>query len=166
MRIIKSERLKKLETELNDLTQWLKLGLVPKKDVKKHEEEIKAVEAKIQEELDRLQFLRENGEADDGQQTPKRGPTRTAYTDMPTIPDLDVPDTAMGYTETGLDNDQESSIGHTGSSSRIKDDDDDEATSSDDDDEYTESDADEESYFSEKNRWKRGGIIDPDADEW
>ena len=30
---IKSERLKKLESEFHDLEQWLKLGLVPKKDL-------------------------------------------------------------------------------------------------------------------------------------
>ena len=40
MRHVKSERLKKLESELNDLEQWLKLGLVPKKDIEKHKEEI------------------------------------------------------------------------------------------------------------------------------
>lgn len=28
---MKSERLKKLESELHDLTQWMQLGLVPKK---------------------------------------------------------------------------------------------------------------------------------------
>src|SRR5215470_3897682 len=57
MRHIKSERLKKLETELQDLEQWLKLGLVPKKDIEKHKEEIKAVQTKIEEEKERLQFL-------------------------------------------------------------------------------------------------------------
>ena len=36
---IKSERLKKLETELEDLEQWMQLGLVPKKDLDKHKEE-------------------------------------------------------------------------------------------------------------------------------
>jgi hypothetical protein len=30
---MKSERLKKLEAELEDLEQWMGLGLVPKKDV-------------------------------------------------------------------------------------------------------------------------------------
>ena len=33
---MKSERLKKLETELEDLEQWMNLGLVPKKDIEKH----------------------------------------------------------------------------------------------------------------------------------
>ena len=38
---LKSERLKKLETELEDLQKWLNLGLVPKKDTEKHKEEIR-----------------------------------------------------------------------------------------------------------------------------
>ena len=33
---LKSERLKKLEKELADLEHWLRLGLVPKKDIPKH----------------------------------------------------------------------------------------------------------------------------------
>ena len=37
---MKSERLKKFENELNDLEQWLNLGLVPKKDLDKHKTEI------------------------------------------------------------------------------------------------------------------------------
>ena len=41
---MKSERLKKLEIELQDLQQWLKLGLVPKKDLEKH---IRDLEAEI-----------------------------------------------------------------------------------------------------------------------
>ncbi len=56
MRHVKSERLKKLENELQDLEQWLKLGLVPKKDIEKHKEEIRAIQAKVEEEKERLQF--------------------------------------------------------------------------------------------------------------
>jgi cell division FtsZ-interacting protein ZapD len=62
---MKSERLKKLEIEYKDLEQWLQLGLVPKKDVEKHKEEMKAIEAKISEEKERLQFLKESGEAEE-----------------------------------------------------------------------------------------------------
>ena len=62
MRHVKSERLKKFESELTDLEQWLKLGLVPKKDIEKHKEEINSIKAKIEEEKERLQFLKENGE--------------------------------------------------------------------------------------------------------
>ena len=48
---LKSERLKKLEAELADLKQWMKLGLVPKKELEGHKEEIRLTEAKLEEEL-------------------------------------------------------------------------------------------------------------------
>src|ERR1700732_2141968 len=95
MRHIKSERLKKLETELNDLEQWLKLGLVPKKDVDKHKEEILAVRNKIEEEKERLQFLKESGEGEE-YVIPKRPATRAGYNEMPTIPDIDIGETMGG----------------------------------------------------------------------
>src|ERR1700733_7314973 len=107
MRHVKSERLKKLETELNDLEQWLKLGLVPKKDIEKHKEEILAIKAKIDEEKERLQFLKESGEGEE-YVTPKRQNTRAGYTEMPTIPDIDMTETASGLTDAGFDSDTES----------------------------------------------------------
>ena len=102
MRPIKSERLKKLETELHDLEQWLKLGLVPKKDIEKHKEEIIAVQGKIEEEKERLQFLKESGEGEE-YTTPKRPVPRTTYTEMPTIPDIDMGETAAGFTDVGFE---------------------------------------------------------------
>lgn len=158
MRHIKSERLKKLETELNDLEQWLKLGLVPKKDIDKHKEEIQTIKAKIEEEKERLQFLKESGEAEE-YVTPKRSSVRTGYTEMPTIPDIDIGETAGGLTETGFD--MESDTEAESSIIEEKEDNDDDRDDSDDKEED-----DDESYFSDKNRWRRGGIIDPDADEW
>src|ERR1700692_4103187 len=105
MRHIKSERLKKLETELNDLEQWLKLGLVPKKDIEKHKEEIVTVRAKIEEEKERLQFLKESGDAEKNT-TPKRARgSRAGYTDMPTIPDIDMGDSPTAASHTGFDMD-------------------------------------------------------------
>lgn len=159
MRHIKSERLKKLETELNDLEQWLKLGLVPKKDVAKHKDEIAAVRAKIDEEKERLQFLKESGEAEE-YVTPKRSASRTGYTEMPTIPDIDIGDSAVGLSDAGFDADTDSAEGE---SSVIEERDEEEETRESD---QEDSEAEEDSYFSDKNRWKRGGIIDPDADEW
>lgn len=160
MRHIKSERLKKFEIELNDLEQWLKLGLVPKKDVEKHKEEISAVKAKIEEEKERLQFLKESGEAEE-YVTPKRVSTRTGYTEMPTIPDIEMGETASGLTDTGFDLETENEEVET---SMMEDrDEGDEDKSADDED---EKDEDDDSYFSDKNRWRRGGIIDPDANEW
>ncbi len=163
MRHIKSERLKKLESELNDLEQWLKLGLVPKKDIEKHKEEIVAVRAKIEEEKERLQFLKDSGEVEE-YSTPKRQPgARAGYTEMPTIPDIEIGETAGGHSEAGFDMetdalDIESSV--------IEERDDGEAEEEATGTEVAEEENEDESYFSDRNRWRRGGIIDPDADNW
>lgn len=161
MRHIKSERLKKFESELNDLEQWLKLGLVPKKDIEKHKEEIAAVRSKIEEEKERLQFLKESGEAEE-YVTPKRQSTRTGYTEMPTIPDIDMGETAAGLTDTGFDMETEAGEGET-SIIEEREEGDEEKSGENEDEEEME---DDDSYFSDKNRWRRGGIIDPDANEW
>lgn len=160
MRHIKSERLKKLETELNDLEQWLKLGLVPKKDIEKHKEEIIAVQSKIEEEKERLQFLKESGEAEE-YITPKRASGRTGYTEMPTIPDIDIGETAMGLTDAGFDSETDA-IDADSSIIEEREEGEEEGEA----EEEKEKDEDEDSFFSDKNRWKRGGIIDPDADDW
>jgi poly-D-alanine transfer protein DltD len=159
MRHIKSERLKKLESELSDLEQWLKLGLVPKKDVDKHKEEIVNVQARIEEEKERLQFLKESGEAEE-YVTPKRTPGRAGYNDMPTIPDIDMSEAAGTISDTGFDMENETTERDSSLAIDREESDDDAASSSDDEDE------DDDSYFSDKNRWRRGGIIDPDANEW
>lgn len=158
MKHYKSERLKKLETELNDLEQWLKLGLVPKRDIPKHKEEIALVNSKIEEEKERLQFLRESGETED-YIAPKRPQTRAGYTEMPTIPDIDAAETIAGtYQDTEFQTDTEH--GEGADSTVIEE-------GGGEEEETAISDEDEESYFSDKNRWKRGGnIIDPDANEW
>lgn len=152
MRTIKSERLKKLEAELQDLEQWLKLGLVPKKDVESHKEEIALVKEKIREEMERLQILRESGEVEE-YVAPKRTTTRAGFTEMPSLPDIDMAESSAAY-----ESESEESQG-------VED-----KTETGDDDDETETEEsylEEESYFSDKNRWKRGsGIIDPDANDW
>ena len=163
MRHVKSERLKKFEVELNDLEQWLKMGLVPKKDVEKHKEEILAVKAKIEEEKERLQFLKESGDAEE-YVTPKKQTTRTGYTEMPTIPDIDIADTATTFGDTAFDMETEGVEGET-SIIEGRDDDEDEKSTAEDD-EAEKEDEDDDSYFSDKNRWRRGGIVDPDANDW
>lgn len=157
MKHIKSERLKKLETELNDLEQWLKLGLVPKKDVDKHKEEIVAVRGKIEEEKERLQFLKESGEAEE-YITPKRVPGRAGYNEMPTIPDIDIGET-MGGNDTGFD--METDAIEVEQTVEERGDEDEEEVA-----EEEEEEEEDESYFSDRNRWRRGGIIDPDANDW
>lgn len=156
MRHIKSERLKKLELELNDLEQWLKLGLVPKKDIEKHKEEIRGVQGKIEEEKERLQFLKESGEAEE-YIAPKRPSARAGYTEMPTIPDIDLGETGGGVADTGFD--METDVVDVESSVI-------EEREEADEEKEEEEEEDDESYFSDRNRWKRGGIIDPDADDW
>src|SRR5437016_779095 len=106
MKYVKSERLKKLEIELADLEQWLKLGLVPKKDVEKHKEEINTLKIRIGEEKERLHFLKESGEAEE-YIAPKRASGRSGFSDMPTIPDIDMGETGAGITESAFDMDTE-----------------------------------------------------------
>lgn len=160
MKHIKSERLKKLESELTDLEQWLKLGLVPKKDVEKHKEEIQAVKAKIEEEKERLQFLKESGEVEE-YVTPKRTPARAGYNEMPTIPDIDLGET-IGSADTNFDMETEAvDVDQT-----VEERDDEEGGEEAGGEEEDEEEEDDESYFSDRNRWRRGGIVDPDADDW
>ncbi len=156
MRHVKSERLKKLESDLIDLEQWLKLGLVPKKDIEKHKEEILGVLSKIEEEKERLQFLKESGEIEE-YVTPKRQPARAGFTEMPTIPDIDMTETAGGIGDTSFEMETSTTESDTTTDDRDE--------SEDDKEEETESEEDE-SYFSDRNRWRRGGIVDPDADDW
>lgn len=144
--MFKNEKLKKMEGELEDLRQWLKLGLVPKKDTDKHKREIKDMEGRISEEKDRIKLLKENGEQE-AYVTPKKSP-RSTYTDIDMNEDSNLPDVE------GLDLETEQI--HIESSSDDDVESEDEAT-------YLE---DEEDPFSDRSRWKRG-IADPeDYDSW
>jgi len=153
---LKSERLKKLENELADLEQWLKLSLVPKKDTEKHKEEIQILQKKVEEEKVRLRFLKETGEVEE--YTPPKRTARPAYQEPQSMPDMGV--ATEGTTEGGgFDTETESFDTETASG---------EETST----EITEGETpsqvheEEEDPFSDKNRWKRGILEDPDADEW
>ncbi len=162
MKHVKSERLKRLEAELYDLQQWLKLGLVPKKDVEKHKEEIQAVFDKIEAEKERLQFLKESGEAEE-YVTPKKSAARPAgYIDMPTIPDIEGGETAAAIGDTGFDMESE---GIDMENSMIEERGDEDEGGDEGDDERA-GEEEEDAPFSDRNRWRRGGIIDPDADDW
>jgi hypothetical protein len=169
MKPIKSERLKKLESELRDLEQWLKLGLVPKKDLEKHKEEISALQNKIEEEKERLQFLKESGEGEE-YITPKRPTTRSGYTEMPTIPDIDIGETAATYSDSSFESDNEPAETTTVNEDY---DEEEEATegevtevAGEEKEEKDDEDEDNDSYFSDRSRWRRGGIVDPEADNW
>lgn len=153
---IKSERLKKLETELEDLEQWMSLGLVPKKDIDKHKEEIRTLNTKIEEEKERLRFMKESGELEE-YVTPKKSQARQAYAEPNTMPDMDLGD---NMTDAGLDMETETYDMETATE------DDTESGSSSTEDEGTMLEEDDEDPFSDRNRWKRGILEDPDADNW
>lgn len=153
---MKSERLKKLETELEDLEQWMNLGLVPKKDVEKHKEEIRSIQSKIGEEKDRLRYLKESGELEE-YVTPKRSSARQAYAEPHTLPDMDV---GEHMTDAGLDMETEAYDMETIA------DDETEGGGGGSEEESTLLEEEDEDPFSDRNRWKRGILEDPDADNW
>lgn len=152
---MKSEKLKKLETELEDLEQWMQLGLVPKKDLEKHREEIRAIQSKIGEERERLRFVKESG---DGEEfvTPKRSTGRAAYAEPHTLPDMEG---GENLTDAGLEMETEAFDGDTLHRE------DTESAASEEEGAAIEEEEDEDPY-SDQNRWKRGILEDPDSESW
>lgn len=156
---IKSERLKKLETELQDLQQWLKLGLVPKKDLTKHKEEIATLQDRITEEKERLRFLKESGELEE------YGPPKRPVHGRPAFQEASMPDMEIGdegLTEAGLEMETESFEIETSSGEESEAGEGEEAEG----ESPVEEEEEEEDPFSDRNRWKRGVLEDPDSSEW
>ncbi len=155
----KSERLRKLEAELEDLQRWLKLGLVPRKDMARHEEEIAHLQAKIDEERERLRSLRESGQQEE-YVTPKRQAQRSPYSDTPTMPDINMMDEGGEMSDTSFDSTTETSDLETSYAT-------DERDAEGDRTELDESNSssDDIDPERERNRWKRG-FRDPDDDDW
>lgn len=150
---VRSERLKKLELEFQDLEQWLQLGLVPKKDIEKHKDEMTSLRSKISEEKERLRFLKESGEIEEFS-LPKRGGGRQPAHEPHSLPDIDVAE--EGLTDAGLDMETEPfDVETTASGEEVE-----EGV------EAEEEEEEEEDPFSDKNRWKRGVLEDPDANDW
>lgn len=155
MTSIKSERLKKLESELQDLEQWLKLGLVPKKDTEKHKEEMNTLQDKIGEEKERLRFLKESGEMEEFS-APKRPGGRTPVHEPQSLPDIDIAE--EGFTDAGLDMETEPfDVETTATGDEVEESDEEAAVVEEEDD---------EDPFSDRNRWRRGVLEDPDANDW
>ena len=154
---IKSERLKKLESELNDLDQWLKLGLVPKKDLDKHKEEIKILQEKIEEEKSRIRFLKESGEMEEFALPKRPAHGRQAFQEPHSLPDIDIGEEGM----TDLDIDMETESFDTDSSTS------EETAENEDESSIKEEDEEEEEDpYSDRNRWKRGILEDPESNDW
>ena len=143
---MKSEKLKKLENELKDLEQWLNLGLVPKKEIQKHSKEIKAIEDKILYEKQRLKNLKETGEEE--YVAPKRTVGKQVYAEPQTLPEMDVGG-GGNVPEAEEPFETETVVKKTSYK-----------------EEATVIEDIEEDPFSDKNRWKRGILEDPDVDAW
>lgn len=155
----KSDRLRKLEAELQDLEHWLKLDLVPKKDLKQHKDEIKAIQKKIEEEHSRMQNSKDSGQ--DEYITPKRQNQRPAYSENPTISGIDV-DNESNFSDTGMDN--ESDAGTDDSAYHDEDEDSTSVGTDEDEPRRKKKDIDED-LFSDKGRY-RSGFRDPDAEDY
>ena len=155
---IKSERLKKLESELEDLEQWMNLGLVPRKDVDKHREEMRSLKTKIDEEKERLRFMKESGELEE-YVTPKRSPSRQAYAEPHTLPDMDI---GENMTDAGLDMETEAYEMETISEEETEGG----AAGATEEEATVVEEEEDEDPFSDRNRWKRGILEDPDSDNW
>jgi hypothetical protein len=152
---MKSERLKKLESELQDLEQWLKLGLVPKKDLEKHREEMGNLQARISEEKERLRFLKESGELEEYTAPKRPAHPRQAFQEPHSIPDMDIAEESL--TDAGLDMETESFDLETAAGEEVEE---------GDEENVVVEEEEEEDPFSDKNRWRRGVLEDPDASEW
>ncbi len=148
---MKSERLKKLETEIKELKKWLDLDLVPKKDIEKHKIEIDALQTKIEEEKKRLDYLKPSGENEDFVM-PKKGASKQAY-EPQSMPDIDF-DKNSESSNFDMDISSSFEADHTTLFDIEMAGGDDRATA-----EYEA----EEDPFSDKNRWKRTKDL-PDDD--
>lgn len=151
---LKSERLRKLEKELEDLKQWLRLGLVPKKDIDKHKSEIQILEKKMNEEKSRLVYLKENGKMEEVIISKKPLGARQPFQDPNTMHDLaNITTEDLTETEYEVDNTSHEA----------------DATFTEDSEEASPEDRtiyEEDDPFSDKNRWKRGVLENPDEDSW
>ena len=162
---MKSERLKKLEAELHDLEEWLKLGLVPKKEIPRHQEEIRQIQARIEEERDRLRQLKESGEAEE-YVTPRRpNQARAAYPDSHSLPDAEIGEESVSegsfdMESEGYDSESSSYYYSDGGESG------EEESGSFEEEEEDQTTEDEDDPFSDRNRWRRGPLEDPDVDRW
>ncbi len=150
---LKSERLKKLENEFKDLDHWLQLGLVPKKDIAKHKEEMQQLKEKIDEEKRRLKTLKESGEIEE-YVPPKRG-GRPVYQEPQTLPEMEVAE--EGGTEAGIDMETSTFTAETATGEEVEE---------GEEGAREEEEEDEEDPFSDRSRWRRGIIEDPESNEW
>ena len=115
--------------------------------------EASVAQSKIEEEKERLRYLKENDELE--YIAPKRNQApRSGFQEAHTIPDINLDETSITDAGLDLDNDtfSESETSADESEETVSED----ITSLDDDDDP----------FSDRNRWRRGVLEDPDSNGW
>lgn len=151
---MKSERLQKLEMELEVNESCMAAGLFPPREKERYLEEIRSVKLKIEEEKERLRFMKENGDVEE-YVIPKRNPGRQAYADPHTLPDMDMgdqmtdnaSDTDFELTDTLSDEETESGESESASTE--------------------DGEEEEEDGFSRHAQARRlSQSLDPDQDNW
>ena len=101
-------------------------------------------------------ILKENGELEE-YVTPKRSPARQAYAEPHTLPDADI---GENMTDAGLDMETEAYDMETVTEDETS------AGGATEEEPTAVEEEDDEDPFSDRNRWKRGILEDPDKDNW
>lgn len=152
---LESEKLRKLEAELADLSKIFERDLIPKREKEKHRLELENLKLKIEEERKRLLYLKESGEVEESLQM--RRPQKFQNYDPRSMPDIGFEDeqTEVSYIEDVSYEDDPSTLW-------VEEDILDEGGS-----DRSSSDEDDGDAFSEANRWKRARqMADPDYQDW
>lgn len=152
---IKSERLKKLESELQEMELWLKLGLPPKKEIEKHKNEIALLKEKITEEKERLRFLKDSGAMEEYTPPKRANHQRQAFPDTASMPDIDMAEENVTDAGFEIETDYDSET-------QAEDETDAHTSGGEEDEDRDEPEEEEDSFFGNA-RWER--VVDPDKDE-
>ncbi len=103
---MKQDKLRKLESEFTDLESFKSCGLVNKRDLEKHEEEIGLKKTEIETEKRRLALIKESGEAPE-YETPRKPTPQAVYAETPTMSDLETTNDSACLTENSFETEAE-----------------------------------------------------------
>ena len=101
--------------------------------------------------------MKESGELEE-YVTPKRSPARQAYAEPHTLPDMDL---GENMTDAGLDMETEAYEMET-----IAEEETEGGAAATEEEATVVEEEEDEDPFSDRNRWKRGILEDPDSDNW
>jgi hypothetical protein len=114
------------------------------------------LQEKVGEEKERLRFLKESGEMEEFS-APKRPAGRQPVHEPQSLPDIDIAE--EGFTDAGLDMETEPFDVETTATGE-------EGEEGGDEEVAAVEEEEEEDPFSDRNRWRRGVLEDPDANDW